>query len=408
MRLTQLYIVRCVASPSLIKECIAKTYGDSRNEETGIKPSAPPPPSAPAAPAPPPSAPVPQKSIGEKASDEDRSAGLRTKKDIKENAERELESEEVVLLTKIVSPAAKIRPQLDVPLTVDGVDGESIYKLEDMNDEEGEIINLTKVKQKTPLESMKESEFASKSAQSSGGTLAGLPFREEIKRKSGSEGEEQRGWTAPKKEKSKEAKFSKTPTLLGIPAISLQPGPTTEKKNTKEGWSAPKAHHDKKAKTDDSAGFESAIQILEKTNSRDEVGGILCDFLSRFCRGAAFFVLKDGFLQIREVRGARGDKKRIQKLRVPMSSRSRMEETVDSRLPYRGSPGSEKNDIQFHKTFGYMPQKVVMFPVTIRERVIALLYGDQMGPRFKSKEVSELLIHAERAYERLLLSRKKS
>ncbi len=294
-------------------------------------------------------------------------------------------AEEIVLLTKVIRPRPTLRPDIDnKTMDTDDERDEDREFGKDPVEASKNVISLTKIKKSRSLPANDWKDHSDFETQEKFAVSEGKGSKKK----------------ASERKPKKKTTFSKTPTLTGIPPVTVKPGPIKTRKTSK----APAFPFGPKR----SAGFESAVGALEQVSSKNEVGKILCDYMNLFCKGVVFFVIRRGFLSGREMRGSLNPKTSIQQLHLPLNEVSTLKETVDSRVPYRGNPGNQGSDRLLQGALGYTPGIIVVFPINLRNKVVALLYGDRLSPEFDSLELNELLIYAERAYERLLLAKKQS
>jgi type II secretion system (T2SS) protein E len=148
------------------------------------------------------------------------------------------------------------------------------------------------------------------------------------------------------------------------PALSLVPGPSL-------------------------ATVEQISERLKRSESRDEVFEAILDFYSgRFSRSALFLVAQEKVVGF----GARGDgfdPGRIRATSIELRTPSIFSYfRTGSEFYYGPVPGLPANQ-QFYRQLGVAPpERVLVVPLHIKERLIALVYGDQSGSRREDPDVS--------------------
>jgi hypothetical protein len=427
---TDLYVVRTVAEASVVREVIERLYGPSRDRERSPETTPGPPPPVGSGIAPPPKA--PGAPGAPKASE----------------ADGQPVRDDVVLLTKVKRPKPKRRPQSltgdasrDASTTVDDAE-EPVIALTRVKRKPGEQRKKTRTLSGQPLATSsavegrvvrhpkKEAETArsQRSAQPSPAqpsTAQPSPAQPSPAQPSTAqpspapegdlpegdlpEGERPR-WSAPSAKKAKQSKLKKTSTLLGIPSPHSRRAPASGaagREETTSEWRAPQASLSKRPSAR-SASFERAAEALESARERDEVGRALTDYLASRCNHAAYFVISKGLLNGRQGRGPGLTDELVRQVYLPVDTPSTLQSVLASRCPYRGAIGEAPPDRIWTSTLGHHPREVVVFPVSVRNRVVGVLYGDGLTSSFDESEAAELLVHAERAYEQVLIARKGS
>ena len=82
-------------------------------------------------------------------------------------------------------------------------------------------------------------------------------------------------------------------------------------------------------------------------------------------------------------------------------------DVVQSRLPYRGPLLDSPVNRAFANLIGELRGDILLFPVAVRERVVAVLYADGITHPLPDAALHAVAREAGRAYERLILEGKR-
>jgi len=325
-----------------------------------------------------------------------------------------------VLLTKVKRPRPKRRPSSSL-----GAADEP-------------IVPLTKVKSPKPRTTT-SSRLASGpvSALQEGATqqTVGVPQQSAKAAKTGKwAAQGPKPWKPPSGQAAEALKFGKKKnTLLGLPAISghgkpaRRPAPgqpgrqahetvpatgaaqsTTETAGRRQesAWRAPAvASQPRLARR--SREYDLASKELSSTNKRDQVGTALVKYLNTFCDVAMYLVTQQHRLVLKNLRGGPlPEKIAREQIRIALDEESILTQVVTGRCPYQGPLGNRPADRLVAKALSPSNTILSVFPVLLRNRVVAVLCGS--GGQVPQDEVAELVVHAESAYERILLDRRQS
>ena len=155
-----------------------------------------------------------------------------------------------------------------------------------------------------------------------------------------------------------------------------------------------------------------ALQTIDAATERDQVLEALCrgarsqlEFVALFMvhgeSAVGRMALADHWLS-RDLLGG---------LSVPLDQQSPFRTTVQTKAPYLGRLG-EEGGVQTLLSLGRRPPlPAVLVPVVLKERVVALLYGDRHGKPLEAGLLAELSLvtsAAARAFQRLILRQKGS
>ena len=114
------------------------------------------------------------------------------------------------------------------------------------------------------------------------------------------------------------------------------------------------------------------LRQLDRATTRDEVIDALLAYLALSHDRVAFLALKNAALTPFQQRPPSPHKAPTLSLEEP----STLQDVVGTRLPYRGTLGDEPSRAFLTEAFGVPPGEVLILPVAVRERVVAVLYGD--------------------------------
>jgi hypothetical protein len=147
---------------------------------------------------------------------------------------------------------------------------------------------------------------------------------------------------------------------------------------------------------------------LRAAAHRDEIAAAVLDYVALMMRRAAFFVMKKSILIGHDVRGADIDLATVKKLVINVEAPSLFRDVIASRLPYRGPlPETPANRAFAHALGGVSPE-VLLMPVAVRDRVIAVLFADGAAQPLPDAALHATVREAGLGYERLILESKGS
>jgi hypothetical protein len=154
------------------------------------------------------------------------------------------------------------------------------------------------------------------------------------------------------------------------------------------------------------AALREAVLALEVAGDRDAIAGALVAYMRRLCRRAAVFVVRRGELAgfAGGGIGVRADSLREAVLGLDRPSTFR--DIVQTRLPFRGPVGDAASRDFLIDGLGWAPADMLALPVGVRDRVVALLYGDDPGQPIPDEHLATLARAAGLAFERALILRK--
>lgn len=155
--------------------------------------------------------------------------------------------------------------------------------------------------------------------------------------------------------------------------------------------------------TEASMRLVEVVRDLDHADTRDRVIDRLMEHLGESHARVAFYVLRQGALELWRRSGERpgtGDGS------LSLDRPSSLQDVVRTRLPYRG-PSTDPTTRQFvTETLGAPDGDLLMVPVDVRGRVVGVLYADGAKKRIFEEHMSVMSRAAGMALERILKDRK--
>lgn len=146
------------------------------------------------------------------------------------------------------------------------------------------------------------------------------------------------------------------------------------------------------------------LSEIRAAESRDQVATLMLDWVALLCRRSLLMVIRRGQLVGFAARG--DDAPRLAQLSLPLDAPTLLRDVIVSRLPYRGPlPITEEND-RFADALGGVGSEVLVMPITIREKLIALLYADSPLKPLPDAELHAVTREVGLAFERLILEKR--
>jgi hypothetical protein len=148
------------------------------------------------------------------------------------------------------------------------------------------------------------------------------------------------------------------------------------------------------------------LAALRRARSRDEVAGLVLDYFALLTGRAILFVVKRALLVGHDARGSGIDRESVKELAVHMEASSIFRDVVASRLPYRGPLPMAPTNRAFAQALGGVRGEILLMPVTIRERIVAVVYADGIEGPLPDAALHATTREAGLAYERIILDAK--
>jgi hypothetical protein len=148
---------------------------------------------------------------------------------------------------------------------------------------------------------------------------------------------------------------------------------------------------------------------LLKIGDREQLLDVSFEIAARFTRVVALFIVHRGMVQ-----GVRcmenGVSRSIQGVLLPLESASKLTQAIGSGLPFRMDPRERPIDARVHQLLtGQTTSEVSLFPVSLKTRVVNLLYASQGIDPLGAISFGALSLLADQmgaAYSQLILQRK--
>ncbi len=174
----------------------------------------------------------------------------------------------------------------------------------------------------------------------------------------------------------------------------------------------PKAQAPERKRSDTLPGFaqitvpDPPLARLRAATHRDEIGAAVLDYVALLMRRAAFFVMKKSILIGHDARGTDLDPSTVKKLVINVEAPSLFRDVIASRLPYRGPLPETPANRAFAHALGGVSTEVLVMPIAVRDRVIAVLFADGAAQPLPDAALHATVREAGLAYERLILEAK--
>jgi hypothetical protein len=198
------------------------------------------------------------------------------------------------------------------------------------------------------------------------------------------------------------------PILLTRPKAIVAPSKPVAKPRTDEGSDEPpRARRER----DTLPGLvppipDPPLGPLRRARSRDEVAALVLDYFALLTSRAILFVVKKALLVGHDARGSQIDPESVKELAIHMEAASIFRDVVASRLPYRGPLPMAPTNRAFAKALGGVRGDILLMPITIRERIIAVVYADGIEGALPDAALHATTREAGLAYERIILDAK--
>lgn len=145
------------------------------------------------------------------------------------------------------------------------------------------------------------------------------------------------------------------------------------------------------------------IRTLEHAVDRDEVVAVMIAHLGESHRRAGFFAVRAGELTLFEMR-PRPAVLPFATLRLDRPST--LQDVVGTRLPYRGPMDDDASQMFMATALGACPPEILLVPVSLRERVVGVLFGEQRAKHTFDDQLALAARAAGSALERILKSKR--
>ena len=207
----------------------------------------------------------------------------------------------------------------------------------------------------------------------------------------------------------------------GRPLPAPAPGPLVEERTLEEGLlgngPAPfllDVRKPKRPTTTEPVEPEWTLEqaraaLKAATQDREAVKDVLLRYARRTFDYVAAFAVIRGAAVGWDARGEGADGARLAQVSIPLDSASVFRTAALTRASYVGPPPSDGLSREFLARFGRAPRTVFLFPVELKSRIVAVLYGDSGQKPISQRRMADLLLFCQElpaAFAELILARK--
>jgi len=146
------------------------------------------------------------------------------------------------------------------------------------------------------------------------------------------------------------------------------------------------------------------ILALRAATDRDTVAQVILDYAAQLVGRATLFVVRKGVLSGFDARGGDLDRASVEVLQIPLLAPSLFREVTTTRLPFRGPlPDTPQNRTIARAMGTSLAADVMLCPIQIRDRVVAVLFADHITQLLPEAELQATLHEAGVAYARIIM-----
>ena len=149
------------------------------------------------------------------------------------------------------------------------------------------------------------------------------------------------------------------------------------------------------------------LAALRAVTTREDIARTLLHYMVQMSPRAALFVVRRKMLVGYDGKGVPLDLRALRQLRFPMQAPSLFRDVIQSRLPYRGYMENTPVFSVLTGFLGELPGDIILFPISVREKVVAVLYADGLTKPVPDAILLAVVREAGRAYERIILESKR-
>jgi len=183
------------------------------------------------------------------------------------------------------------------------------------------------------------------------------------------------------------------------PLIVAPPSPPEQ-----SGRSSSASDHGLLAALEDAtAQMLELIRHLERAGERDQVVEAMMEHLASSHRRAGFFAARAGELQLFAVTPR---PQMIPYATLRLDRPSTLQDVVGTRLPYRGPMHDDASRNFLAASLGVCPPEILLVPITVRERVVGVLFGEHRLRHTFDDQLALAARAAGNALERILVARR--
>jgi hypothetical protein len=120
------------------------------------------------------------------------------------------------------------------------------------------------------------------------------------------------------------------------------------------------------------------LAAMGQAASRDEIIALALEYLLRFAERSVFLAVKKQEIRGMDIAGKGTSRESIRSFWVPVSARSTISQVITARQLHLGSLSRHPADGVLAAALGGRPDRALVIPVIIGNRVVALLYADNL------------------------------
>ncbi|MFH0900228.1 MAG: hypothetical protein V2A73_06335 [Pseudomonadota bacterium] len=152
--------------------------------------------------------------------------------------------------------------------------------------------------------------------------------------------------------------------------------------------------------------LKEVLEKLKTAADRDAIALALVDYLASLYRRSVFFVLRKGALCGWVGKGVGVREPALRESKLILDVPSTFQDIVSMRLPFWGPIIDPPSRDFLIDALGWAPESMLAVPVSVRSRVVGVLYGDDREHEAPEEDLARLTRAAAEALERALLTRK--
>lgn len=143
------------------------------------------------------------------------------------------------------------------------------------------------------------------------------------------------------------------------------------------------------------------LAALKEAARRDDIARAILDYMAKLTKRSILFVVKKDLLVGQDARGE--DLGLVSEMGIDISAPSMFRDVIASQLPYRGPLPASPANRAFAIALGGVGAEVLIMPILVRNRVIAVLFADQPTQPLPDAALLATAREAGLAYERQIL-----
>ncbi|MDQ3262938.1 MAG: FrgA protein, partial [Myxococcota bacterium] len=158
------------------------------------------------------------------------------------------------------------------------------------------------------------------------------------------------------------------------------------------------------------ADARAALKVAAASGDRDQVIDVALTYARRTFEFAAAFAVLRGSAVGWDARGQNATREMIAQVSIPLDATSVFRTVALSRGSFTGPLPPDTLNLHYLSAFGRQPRAVFLFPVEVKARLVALVYGDSGTRPFSQRRLSDFLIFCQElpaAFQELILLRKR-